>query len=226
MAEPFPGDAAPAARARKRRPRPCQRQLTPEGLDYVKRALGDKVDRAQSAGKRDDARIFSGLKDDLLGAIAAHPDPAIADAYGAARRAYAGPSREMDALDAGRRAIGDNVTREQLGRQFGDLVTDGERQRFREGAFGALSEKLAKRPDGGSFVDAVAGNQALRDKLSTLAASPEALDRFHGALDTARQSFTEATRPDVQALHGALAVARRQGRQGRRRGRAGGPRCA
>ncbi len=203
MAEPFPGDV-PAERGETAPTAPAQRQLTPEGLDYVKRALGDKVDRAQSAGKRDDARIFAGLKDDLLGAIANHPDPAIADAYGAARQAYAGPSREMDALDAGRRAVGDSVTREQLGRQFGDLTTDGERQRFREGAFGALSEKLAKRPDGGSFVDAVSGSQALRDKLSTLAASPEALSRFHGALDTARQTFTDATRPDVQALHGAL----------------------
>ncbi len=183
------------------------RDLTPEGLDYVNRALGDKVTGALrgSDPRPDDARIYR---------RAAGRDPAarsrttrtraVGAAYAAARRAYAGPSREIEALDLGRRAYGDNVTREQVARDFAGLGTDGERQQFRQGLFSAASEKLARKGDGANFADALAGNQAFRDKLGTVAASPEALGRFGDALDRARQTFTEATRPNVQALHGAL----------------------
>lgn len=179
-------------------------QFTAEGLDTIKQHLDDKIQTAQRGGQNNDARIYTGLNSALTNAVDNHPDPAVSGAWADARRAYAVPSGEIDALSAGRRAMGDNVTREDLGRQFADLATDGERQQFRNGAFSALSDKLARRPDGGSFVDAVAGTPALRDKLGVLASSPEALDRFHGAMDQARQTFTEATRPDVPALHGAL----------------------
>ncbi len=210
MREPFPGDLPPEPRAAGAAPveaaPPPMRDLTPEGLDYVKRALDDKVTGALrgSDPRPDDARIYGGLKDEILGAIENHPDPAVGAAYTAARRAYAGPSREIEALDLGRRAYGDNVTREQVARNFAGLGTDGERQQFRQGLFSAASEKLARKGDGANFADALAGNQAFRDKLGTVAASPEALGRFGDALDRARQTFTEATRPNVQALHGAL----------------------
>ena len=210
MSEPFPGDLPPEPRAAGAAPAEPARapmlDLTPEGLDYVKRALDDKVTGALrgSDPRPDDARIYGGLKDELLDAIEAHPDPNVAGAYAAARRAYAGPSREIEALDAGRRAYGDSVTREQVARDFGALGTDGERQQFRQGLFSAAAEKLARKGDGSNFADALAGNQAFRDKLGTVAASPEALGRFGDALDRARQTFTEATRPNVQGLHGAL----------------------
>ena len=209
-ADPFPGDlpleprAAAAGPAEPEAPPP--RDITPEGLDYVHRALGDKVAAAlRGADPRpDDARIIGGLQDELRDAMENHPDSRVADAYAAARRAYAGPSREIEALDLGRRAYGDNVTREQAARDFTGLRTDGERQQFRQGFFSAAVEKLARKGDGANFVDSLTGNQAFRDKLATVAASPEALGRFGGALDLARQRFTEATRPNTQALHAAL----------------------
>ena len=192
-----PGPAAAAARPA---------QFTAEGLDTIKQAIDDKISLAQRAGSNNDARIYTGLKNDLVGAVDNHPDPAVASAWQAARRAYAGPSREIDALDGGRRAFGDNVTREQMARDYSALATDGERQQFRAGLFGAASEKLARRPDGGNFADAIAGNQAVRDKLATVASSPEALGRLNTTLDQARQTFTETTRPTAETLHRALDV--------------------
>ena len=179
-------------------------QLTPEGLDYLKRALGDRVDTAQQAGNRDDARIYSGLQGELLGAIENHPDPSIAEAYGAARRAYAGPSREIDALNAGRTAFGDNVTAEQVQREYAALATDGERQRYRQGMFSAGSDKLSKAGDTSNFVRTVAGNQALRDKFAAVVPHPEALDTFNGHVARAQQQFTEAQRPTPEAWQQAL----------------------
>ena len=210
MAEPFPGDLPPVSRGADAAPAepeaPPPRDITPEGLDYVHRALGDKVAAAlRGADPRpDDARIIGGLQDELRDAMENHPDARVADAYAAARRAYAGPSRELEALDLGRRAYGDNVTREQAARDFTGLRTDGERQQYRQGFFSAAAEKLARKGDGTNFVDSLAGNQAFRDKLATVAASPEALGRFGSAVDLARQRFTEATRPNAQALHAAL----------------------
>jgi hypothetical protein len=181
-------------------------QLTPEGLDYLKRTLGDRTDTAVRSGNRDDARIFTGLQGDLLGAIENHPDPSIADAYGAARRAYAGPSREMDALNAGRAAFGDNVTAEHVQREYASLATDGERQQYRNGLFSAGRDKVNKAGDTRAFIDMVAGNQTIRDKLATVAPHADALTTFHAAVDRARQQFTEAQRPTAEGLHGALQV--------------------
>ena len=181
-------------------------QLTPEGLDYLKRTLGDKIDTAQRAGNRDDARIYTGLQQQLLGAIESHPDPSIADAYGAARQAYAGPSREIDALNSGRAAFADNVTPEQVQREYAALSTDGERQRYRDGMFSAGRDKLAKAGDTRAFVDMVAGNDAIRSKFGAVAPHQGAVDTFNAAMDQARQRFTEAQRPTPEAMHHALGV--------------------
>lgn len=204
--EPFPGDTPVPRGSAAPVSAPATRQLTPEGLDYVKRALDDKVAAAQrgSDPSPDDARIYGGLKADLMGAIERHPDPAIADAYGAARQAYATPSREIDALHAGRAAIGDGVTPEQVGREFGALGTDGERQQYRNGVFNALRDKLGKASDTANFVRTVSGSQALRDKFAAVAPHPEALGRFNAAMDGARQTFTEAQRPTPQAWRATL----------------------
>ena len=195
---PFGGPDAPAGPA-ARAP-----QITPEGLDYVKRALQDKADTARRTGLNDDARIFGNLKDDLLGAIENHPDPSIADAYGAARRAYAGPSREMDALNAGRASFADNVTPEQVQREYAALGTDGERQQYRNGMFSAGRDKMAKAGDTRNFVDMVTGNDAIRAKFGSVAPHQGAVDNFNAAMERARQTFTEAQRPTPQAWHGAL----------------------
>ena len=195
---PFGGPDAPTGPA-IRAP-----QITPKGLDLVKRALQDKADIARRNGSNDDARIFGNLKDELLGAIENHPDPSIADAYGAARQAYAGPSREIDALNAGRAAFGDNVTAEQVQREYAALATDGERQRYRQGMFAAGSQKLSKAGDTSNFVRTVAGNQALRDKFAAVVPHPEALDTFNGHVSRAQQQFTEAQRPTPEAWQQAL----------------------
>ena len=197
---PFGGPDAPTGPA-TRAP-----QITPEGLDYVKRALQDKADIARRNGSNDDARIFGDLKGDLLGAIENHPDPSIAETYGAARRAYAGPSREMDALNAGRAALGDNITPEQVQREYAALGTHGEQQQYRNGMYAAGRDKLAKAGDGRNFVDMVAGNDAIRAKFGSVAHDQGAVDNFNAAMDRARQTFTEAQRPTPQAWQAALAA--------------------
>ena len=197
---PFGGPDAPTGPA-TRAP-----QITPKGLDLVKRALQDKADIARRNGSNDDARIFGNLKDELLGAIESHPDSSIADAYGAARQAYAGPSREIDALNAGRAAFGDNVTAEQVQREYAALATDGERQRYRQGMFAAGSQKLSKAGDTSNFVRTVAGNQTLRDKFAAVVPHQGALDTFNGHVARAQQQFTQAQRPTPGAWQQALAA--------------------
>ena len=180
--------------------------VTAEGLDYVGRTLRDKIDTAQRAGNRDDARVYSGLRDQLLNAVDNHPDEGVRGAWQAARDAYKGPSREIDALQAGREALADGVTPEQMRRDFAALGTDGERQQYRNGLFNAMRDKLGKASDTANFVRTVSGNQALRDKFATVAHSPAALDAFNATMGQAQQRFTEATRPTPEAWHQALAA--------------------
>lgn len=174
-------------------------KVSPEGWDYVKRAIGDKIDTARRGGANNDARVYTGLKSQLTDAL----DKA-APVYAQARQAYAGHSDMLDALNAGKAAFGNGVTREALADQFGSLGTEGERSMFRLGAGNALRERLALKSDHANFADAVTGNQALRDKLATLAPDPRSLRDFHGTLDAANQNFTAATRPNVQAWKDAM----------------------
>ena len=105
----------------------------------------------------------------------------------------------------GHAAASDAVTPEQVGREFGALGTDGERQQYRNGGVHrALRDRLAKAGDTRKFVDLASGNQALRDKFATVAHSPEAVEQFNAAMDRARTRYTEAQRPTPQAWRGAL----------------------
>ena len=172
-----------------------------EPWDLMKRSLDDRIGTAQRAGENHAASVYQSLKDELTGAL----DDAV-PAYAQARQSFAGNSDLLTALRQGQQAAGTGVTREQVAGDFAQLGTDGERELYRLGLGNAFRENLSRAGDTSNFADRVAGNQQLRDKLTTVAPSQEALDAFNQHMDVARQTFAQAQVPTPQGFHGALDV--------------------
>lgn len=171
-------------------------ELRPEGWDYVKRAIDDKISKAQRSGANNEARIYTGLKHEVISRINS-PE------WNRARQAFAGHSDVLDALAAGRKAATPAVDRETVAREFGALGTDSERDAYRLGYGATKREQLAKAGDGGDFAHRVIGNQADRDKIGIIAA-PDAAARLHGAVSDEARAFDTALTPNRRGWHMAL----------------------
>ena len=108
--------------------------LTITDLDYAKRALDDKIGAALRQGKKDDARIYLELKEELLD-LADTMNPA----YKAARDTYSEFSSVMTAAKLGREALTEDS--EILARQI-KKMSDPEKEAFRLGAADAIRKRL------------------------------------------------------------------------------------
>lgn len=154
--------------------------------DYMKRALDDRIGAAKRSGANDDVRIFTGLKNDITSAI----DEAV-PAYAEARAAFAGHSELLDALQEGGKIFGTGQTREAVRKAY-NALSPGEQEMFRLGAGNAIRERLANAGDSANLPHVVAGNAALRDKLSAIA-DPDKLAKFNAAVANEGRTFIEAT---------------------------------
>lgn len=75
---------------------------TAEAWDYAKRSLDDIIQANMVNGRANNtARIATGLKSELLGAIDKHPDPAVANVWKKARDTFADHSSVINALEKG-----------------------------------------------------------------------------------------------------------------------------
>ncbi len=97
-------------------------------LDLTKRALDDMIDGAKRSGNNNDARILTQLKDQLVKSV----DAAVPE-YAAARKAFAGPSAVMDALEEGQKAFSTTINPNQLRAQLMKMGAS-EREAFVQGA--------------------------------------------------------------------------------------------
>lgn len=97
-------------------------------LDLTKRALDDMISAAQRGGNNNEARVFTGLKDQLTKLV----DAAVPE-YAAARKAFSGPSSVLDAIEAGKSVFSRKVTPAELLRDMSKMGT-AEREAFQQGA--------------------------------------------------------------------------------------------
>ncbi len=110
---------------------------TAQSWDYVKRALDQKIGGSYDpvTGRATDwTRIYTNLKNDLLSAIASHPDKEIASVWREARQAWAGPEEIKNAQRLGRRLLTKAIDADEFRFEtagFGEHQTQGLRQGLR-----------------------------------------------------------------------------------------------
>lgn len=160
-----------------RGPATAEGGVSTQWLDYVKRHLDDLIqtDRTANMGRLSNrGRIINNLRVDLLGAVdTANPE------YAAARAAYAGPSRLMEAMDQGRAVF----------REDADLTAAAvrgmpasERDAFRLGVVRAIRDRMEGATDGRNAVSSFFRNPAMRSRIEAAFDNPQDFARFEDAM--------------------------------------------
>jgi hypothetical protein len=156
----------------------------PKTLDYVKRGLDDVLEpyRNKITGRLDldeAGRAIKGVKDKFLAEVdQLHPG------YAEARAAFAGPARERDALEMGKRAI--NASPEEIQRMT-QRMTDTQKAQFALGHRSALVDLADKRVDAADKVGALMGTPMKRKALAEVHGGAD-YDRFVHAMGDERQA--------------------------------------
>jgi len=136
-------------------------------IDYVKRALDDKIGPLMRAGKKDDARILLNLKNGILHEV----DPQV-PAFRDARQIWSGSAELDTALDEGVKFLrGDS---DMVAREIAEL-SDVEREFFRLGAIRAIKNKIGKTRDTNSIAMKMQ-DPNLRERLEAVFPDREAYD--------------------------------------------------
>ena len=130
-------------------------------LDYVKRELDDMIEAAKRSGRKDDARIFTGLKGKLVSSL----DDATGGAnspYAKARQVYGEDATVLKALEEGRDFT--KLDPEIIGRQLAKLP-DAAKEAYRSGAARAIMDIVNKTPDTASAATRLYNNSLMRQRL-------------------------------------------------------------
>lgn len=85
-------------------------------LHYTKMALDDMIQTAKQSGNANEARVYTQLKERLLGMM----DTAVPE-YAAARKEYSGPSSILNAMEEGRAVFSKQTTPAQMLREMAQM---------------------------------------------------------------------------------------------------------
>lgn len=153
-------------------------------LDYIKRGLDDVVqaNKTAGAGRLDTAgRATNNTLQELLQRVdEANP------AYAAARAAYAGPTRERQALELGTKAL--NASDQEILQMTGNL-SDSELDQFLLGYRAAMGQAVDRRVDGGNKAAALLGTPRKRQALEQAFGDRANLERFGRTLQDENQAY-------------------------------------
>jgi hypothetical protein len=155
-------------------------------LDYVKRGLDDVVEsyRDSTTGRLNldtEGRAVNQTLRNFLGAFdKANPD------YAAARAAYGGPVRGIDAMNQGRKAL--SMTADDLEARMRDM-TPFEKQMFALGTRRAMAEHVDSRGDTANVINALAGTGKKRAMLARLFGDRKQFGRFVETLQQEKEGY-------------------------------------
>jgi len=155
-------------------------------LDYVKRGMDDVVEgyRDKTTGKLvldTEGRAINNTLRQFLGAFdKANPD------YAAARSAYGGPVRGIEAMNQGRKAL--SMTADDLEARMRDM-TPFDREMFALGTRRAMAELVESKGDSANIVHALAGTGKKRAMMARLFGGRKEFTRFVNTLGTEEEAF-------------------------------------
>jgi hypothetical protein len=151
-------------------------------IDAWKRQADDLVTAAQRSGNNNRARIISQMRDRVVRA-ADEANPA----YAEARNAWAGPSRYMDAVNAGRDILNRNVSAEELATRIA-AMPEVEREAFRIGAVSSIVGRMGSDPARMGDMTKYLRSPEVRAKVAAVMPTPEAAQAWHRRLEFEVQS--------------------------------------
>jgi len=181
-------------------------------IDAWKKQVDGIVGEAVRKGNANQSRVLSAMRDDLIGVVDQH-NPA----YAAARNAWAGPSRYLDAVEEGRKIFDTKIGAEEL-RSALQHMPEAEREAFRIGAVSSMLGKMGndtakmgdmtkyfRSPEMRAKVAAIMPDEAAAakwaDRLNFEVSSSELTSRALGNSATARRL---AERQDADGIAGDL----------------------
>lgn len=151
------------------------RQPDTRTLDYVKRAIDDKIQAARRGGNNDDARIYQGIKNEIVGSL-----DSMNPAYRAARAAFRGPAESMDAIELGQNFL--NMRPEEIRRAMADL-SRADKDFARLGAARSLRDVAGQPTD--QTLKLISGN--MRDRFREIFPDQSSYERAVRAFETIRK---------------------------------------
>lgn len=118
---------------------------TAQSWDLVKQALDAKIEGSfNNFGEPTKwTRVYTGLKNDLIGAIDNHPDPTIGAVWREARNTFAGPAQIKDAQQLGKRILSENIDRNELPFMTASY-SDAQMKALSDGIRADLENKLGR----------------------------------------------------------------------------------
>ncbi|MBG6178771.1 hypothetical protein IWQ55_006637 [Labrenzia sp. EL_208] len=135
-------------------------------LDYTKRALDDMIGKAGSW--TNEGRILTGLKNKLTKIV----DDAVPE-YGQARKAIAGPSGVLEAMEGGKSVFKNSKTPEQIRRAL-STMGESEREAYLQGARAAVADIMGTARNDANAAMALFDRGYNREKLSILIGDQQA----------------------------------------------------
>lgn len=147
--------------------------LDVRGLDLVKREIDDQISVAQRAGKKNEARVLTTMKNKLI--------EGAPDEYKEALKAFSGPSGMIDALDNGRSVFQRSVHPGEVSAEV-KALSGADRDAYLQGARSALDEVMMNARNDGGAARAMFEKGANKAKLYSLL-GPDEAKRFLTALD-------------------------------------------
>jgi hypothetical protein len=146
--------------------------------DYTKRILDDQVRTAIRAGQNQKAqaltRITQFLREEL--------DDLAPDTYRAARDAWAGPTRYLDAIEEGRNILRTNISGEELTAALPQMTT-AEREGFRLGALAAIIGRMGNDSAKLGDMTKYLRSPEVRSKIAAIMPNEEAAREWSRRLD-------------------------------------------
>lgn len=168
--------------------------------DYVKRSLDDQISMAQRAGEKDDVRILTGMKNDLVGALDKADATAERDAegkiigkgkYAQARAAWSGPSQSREAIEWGKDFMG--LEPEEIKAQFSKF-SPNDKEFARLGVAQTLRKMVGKTGRAGDETRKLIGNDYVKQQLRPLFDDQAGYDKFVQSLEMESDMFNTKTK--------------------------------
>lgn len=160
---------------------------TLEFWDLVKRQIDQEINVAKRAGRNEDVATLTEVKNTIVQKL----DDAV-PSYAQARAGAASFFGAQDALDAGRKFVGNNMSAADARRALSKMSPQ-ERQLFQDGFVSEFIGTLEKVGDRRSVLNKIAASPAAREKLNIALGPQKAAEletglRVEGIMDLARSA--------------------------------------
>lgn len=146
-------------------------------IDAWKKQADGLIGEAIRSGNNNKARVIGDMRERLLGVVDEH-NPA----YAAARAAWSGPSRYLDAVTEGRNLLNTRVSAEELTPALARMG-DAEREAFRIGGVSAIIGKMGSDAAALGDMTKYLRSPEMRAKIAAIMPTPEARAAWQQRLD-------------------------------------------